>query len=221
MLNRLINKVTIKMWLLFLILSQAIYLFMQIYTIPRIRHEAAGLFIFDMKPLGYTHEYATTFLSHLTEKGYELYTYVQLPLDLLFPLLNCLTGLCTFILLTRLSQNSKSKYSMIVLSLPFIAMVADYLENIMIFIMLSYKSAVPIHIVYISDIFTICKSISTTIFYMIIIFLCIIYGITWIKNRNKEQQTNGNIRSKREEDSAFESIDIGRDAQSTEKQKSQ
>ncbi|WP_318508809.1 hypothetical protein [Bacillus sp. T3] len=199
MISNLVKKlknVTIKLWLLFLLLAQTIYIIMQTYSIPRISHEAGNLLLFDMKPLGYTYEYAFKFLSQLSENGYSLYKYVQLPLDILFPILNCITGLSTFILLLRLYNKAKnrsdittlSSFSKAILSLPLIAMLFDYLENIMIFLMLSYKSAVPKIIVYAADIFTIIKSMSTSIFYLITILIFIICCATWIRNRTKKEK---------------------------------
>ena len=76
---RKLEGVTIKMWLMFLISSQAIYLVMQTHSIPRIVKEAGGLMIFDVKPLGYSFTYAVKFLSRLSEEGYNVYTHVQLP----------------------------------------------------------------------------------------------------------------------------------------------
>lgn len=224
-----LNKVTIKLWLLVLLMSQAIYIIMQSYSIPSIGHEAGGLLIFDMKPLGYTYEYAYTFLSQLSEKGYELYKHVQLPLDILFPILNCLTGLCTFTLLIRFYNkvkykselNMHSSFSRTALSIPLIAMLSDYFENILILVMLSYKTAVPKHLVYITDIFTITKSMSTSIFYILIIILCIISGVTWISNRTKEEHIDGKLRNKREKSSAFEGVYTGRNASSAKNKKSQ
>ena len=205
MINRLdkgLEIVTFKLWLLFLLLSQSIYVFMQSYSIPRTSQEAGGLLIFDMNPLGYTYEYAHQFLSQLSEKGYTLYLHVQLPLDILFPILNCLTGLSTFILLIRLYNKVKhtsvlpiySSFSKAALALPLIAMVFDYLENIMIFMMLSYKAGVPISLVYVASTFTIIKSISSLVFYIVVIAILLVNGVAWIRSRSKKEQMDGEFR---------------------------
>ncbi len=205
MINRLakgLEAVTVKLWLLFLLLSQSIYAIMQNYSIPRIRREADGLLIFDMNPLGYPYEYAHKFLTQLSEEGYTLYLHVQLPLDILFPVLNCLTGLSTFILLIRLYNKVKitsalpiySSFSKAVLALPIAAMLFDYLENIMIFMMLSYKTAVPISLVYVASTFTIIKSISTVVFYTVVIAVLLVNGVAWIRSRSKKEQMNGEFR---------------------------
>ncbi|MEK4326076.1 hypothetical protein MKX70_09470 [Paenibacillus sp. FSL R7-0312] len=205
MINRLskgLETVTFKLWLLFLLMSQSIYAIMQSYSIPRICQEAGGLLIFDMNPLGYTYEYAHKFLSQLSEEGYTLYLHVQLPLDILFPILNGLTGLSTFILLLRLYNKVKntsassiySSFSKAALALPLVAMLFDYLENIMIFMMLSYKAAVPIILVYAASTFTIIKSISTLVFYIVVIAILLVNGAAWIRSRSKKEQTDGEFR---------------------------
>ena len=205
MINRLakgLETVTFKLWLLFLLMSQSIYAIMQSYSIPRICQEAGGLQIFDMNPLGYTYEYAHKFLLQLSEEGYTLYLHVQLPLDILFPILNGLTGLSTFILLLRLYNKVKntsassiySSFSKAALALPLVAMLFDYLENIMIFMMLSYKAAVPIILVYVASTFTIIKSISTLVFYIVVIAILLVNGAAWIRSRSKKEQTDGEFR---------------------------
>jgi len=184
-----LKQITWKHWLVSLLMSQAIFISMQIVTIPLILQEAGGLKIFDMLPLGYTYDYAYQFLAQLTERGYELYKYVQLPLDIFFPILNCLAGLCTFILLTRLylrvsRKSLQDQYSLalkIVLALPLIAMLFDYLENLMIFVMLTYRLAIPKALVGVANIFTIVKSMSTTMFYTINLLLGIVAVIIWLK----------------------------------------
>ncbi|RUL54652.1 hypothetical protein [Lysinibacillus antri] len=232
MINKVFNyqsKVTIKLWLLFLLLSQSLYMIMKAYSIPSISYEVGGLLIFDMKPLGYTYDYAYTFLSKLSEKGYEIYKYTQLPLDLLFPIFNCLTGLCTFVLLFRfyhkvkfqLEVNWQSTFAKTLLSIPFIAMVADYLENISIFIMLLYKTAVPKPLVYTADVFTIIKSMSTLAFYIVIIILCIISSLKWMRNKTKGEPIDGKLRNTREENGTFEGSYTGRNASSVKSEKSQ
>lgn len=208
------EKTTIKLWLLFLLSSQTIYFIMQAYSIPKISQEAGDILIFDMKPFGYTYDYALKFLSELSVNGYEMYMQVQLPLDILFPILNCLTGLSTFALLIRLYNkvkiNSKltihSSFSKTVLSLPIIALFSDYLENVLIMIMLFYKTSIPKVLVYIADIFTISKSMSTMLFYIIITLICIACVIAWISNRKKEAINGGKLRGKREKDSSVKGI---------------
>jgi hypothetical protein len=196
---------------------------MQTLTIPSISRESAGLLMFDMKPFGYSYDYAYKFLYQLSDKGYELYKYVQLPLDVLFPILNCITALCTFTLLVSLYTKVKDKselkinssFSKAILWLPLIAMLLDYMENITILMMLLYKTATPKFLVYTANIFTITKSVSTSVFYIIVVIICAFICGIWICNRIKEEQTNGKLRSKREEDRTSEDVNAGRNASTT------
>ncbi|WP_379160158.1 hypothetical protein [Paenibacillus sp. sgz5001063] len=198
-----LETVTFKLWLLFLLGSQAIYAIMLSYSIPHISQEADGLLIFDMNSLGYDYEYAHNFLSQLSEKGYTMYLHIQLPLDILFPILNCLTGLSTFILLIRLYHKVKHTSAFPVysfctkaaLSLPVVAMLCDYLENLMIFMMLSYKAAVPTILVYVASIFTIIKSFATSIFYMVLVAILLVNCVAWIRSRIRKEQRDGEFRN--------------------------
>jgi hypothetical protein len=199
---RKLEGVTIKMWLLFLISSQAIFLLMQTHSIPKIVKEAGGLMIFDVKPLGYSFTYAVEFLSRLSEEGYNVYLHVQLPLDFFFPLLNCMAGLFLFGLLIRFSHKFTGKsaltihssFSKIVLSLPLIAMICDYLENILIVMMLTYQSAVPKGIVYAGNAFTITKSMATSLYYSLAIIFFIVSCVSWIRKRRKKEPIRGTFR---------------------------
>lgn len=194
-----LNRIHVMHWLLFLFLSQTVYIAMLMYSIPRITQEAGGLRIFDMLPLGYTYEYAYQFLLRLSEKGYELYTHVQLPLDLLYPALFGLTGICTIVLLVRLyakvnrhsNLSVDSILSRTMLFVPVVAMFADYMENLFIYAMLSFKSAVPQSLVYAADLFTITKSIATTSFYMIVLIIGILIGVSWLGQWMRKEQMEG------------------------------
>jgi hypothetical protein len=205
MLNKLANNYryyTFKLWLSTLLLSQSIYFIMQAYTIPRISSEADGLLIFDVQPFGYTDEYAYQFLSVLSSEGYALYKQVQLPLDMLFPLLNGLTAILSYFLIIRLYKVAlhpseillKSAFSIAVLILPITAMLGDYLENIMIWTMLSYQIDVPKSIVSIAKVFTITKSLSTSLFYIIMIAILGKIGVTWLRNRKSKEQMHDEFR---------------------------
>jgi hypothetical protein len=182
------KKITWKHWVLFLLLSQIIYIIMLRKTIPGIQEEAGGMKIFDLQPFGYSTDYVYRFFSQLSEKGYTLYKLVQLPLDTLYPLLNFLTGISTFILLnriflklyTRSIQKKYSIYASIMLLLPFFAMIFDYLKNIIVFIMLSYKGAISKGFILASSSFTIIKSLSITFFYGMCLMMCMTIGIYWV-----------------------------------------
>jgi hypothetical protein len=193
-------------------LSQSIYFLMLSQTIPQISQESRGMKPFDMMPLGYSFHYANSFLSHLTDQGYNLYKYVQLPLDTFFPILNFGAGFCMLVLLLRsygsLRKEKKSRFTSFLhwvsLFLPFLAMICDYIENILILNMLTFKETVPIIIVSAANIFTIIKSMSTTIFYSICLLVVISISIRWMQNKLREKKAVGKLQYTREEKSTIE-----------------
>lgn len=211
-LTKTVEKINWKHWLFFFLLSQSIYVLMLTQTIPRISREAGGMKIFDMLPLGYSYHYANSFLSQLTDHGYRLYKYVQLPLDIFFPFFNFAAGYCMFVLLCRFyfsirRERTKGYYFLlqwISLGLLLLAMLFDYLENILILTMLHFEENVPINIVLAAKTFTIIKSMSTTTFYCISLLIVIAISVSWVQNKLKENKTIGKLQSTREEKSAIE-----------------
>lgn len=214
-LTKTVEKINWKHWLFFFLLSQSIYVLMLSQTIPRISREAGGMKIFDMLPLGYSYHYAHSFLSQLTDHGYRLYKYVQLPLDIFFPIFNFAAGFCMLVLLCRFyfsirQERTKGFYFLlqrISLGLLLSAMLFDYLENIMILTMLYFEENVPINIVLTAKTFTIIKSMSTTTFYCISLLIVIVLSVSWVQNKLKEKKTVGKLQSTREEKSTIENDD--------------
>lgn len=198
-LKKTMEKINWKHWLCFFLLSQSIYVLMLSTIIPKISRETGGMKTFDMMPLGYSYHYANSFLSQLTEHGYRLYKYVQLPLDIFFPIFNFAAGSCMFVLLLRSYSKLKSEKRTfqfllwISLVFPLIAMLCDYSENILIFSMLSIKENVPIMIVSTANVFTIIKSMSTTIFYFICLLIVIMNSASWVQYKIREKKTVGKL----------------------------
>jgi hypothetical protein len=132
-------------------------------------------------------------------------------LDTFFPILNFGAGFCMLVLLLR-SYGSlrKEKISRLTsflhwisLFLPFLAMICDYIENILIINMLTSKEIVPI-IVSAANIFTILKSMSTTIFYSICLLVVILISIRWMQNKLREKKAVGKLQYTREEKGTIE-----------------
>ena len=147
---------------------------------------------------GYSFDYADRFLSVLSPKGYSMYKFVQIPLDMLFPMLNYITAVITFVLLKRVymklgGRDIREKYSpfaILLLLLPFAGMLFDYLENIMVFIMLSAKTAISEQFIQASSIFTVIKGLSIAVFYSICLMMCIAIGIRWIRIKFTRRKMN-------------------------------
>ena len=75
-----------KIALLFL-LTNLVYAFMLIVTIPMTISFAKGMKTLDMMPLGYDSEYINTFFDALGESGRSVYLYFQIPVDMIYPFL--------------------------------------------------------------------------------------------------------------------------------------
>lgn len=196
--DAMLERITWKHWIVFLLFSQMVYAIMLIYTIPNVQNEAGGMKIFDLQLLGYSFDYAQEFFSLLTERGYTLYKCVQLPIDILYPFLNFLVGISSLALLKRgleklTGESDPLKFTWatyFMLMLTFFSMIFDYLENIMVFTMLSRRGLVSSGFVKVSSLFTIAKSLSTTFFYSICLIVCLAIAILWFYKKFKGSHTN-------------------------------
>ena len=145
---------TLKIFLLFLVLTIVVAMVMMGYVNPQILALSGGLPILDSR-LGYTFAEANHLFTVLGEQGRQLYTTLQV-LDLIFPLgygismTLALTGI-----ITRLFPEGHSMEKTILI--PILAMIFDYLENITIATMIaSYPNLSPL-VVNIANIFTLLK----------------------------------------------------------------
>ena len=75
-----------KVLLLFLI-TNLVYAFMILITIPKVMKYANGMNLFDMMPTGYNIQYTKTLLETLGIQGRNAYLYSQIPVDMIYPLL--------------------------------------------------------------------------------------------------------------------------------------
>lgn len=77
------------------------YLAMLLYTVPRLMAGARGLPMFDMRPLGYTHDEAVAYLRALTPETRQFYLTVQHGIDTPFPILLAVATALAIAYLTR------------------------------------------------------------------------------------------------------------------------
>ena len=110
-------------WLVFAA-TLAVYATMLIWTLPSIMEAAGGLAPFDMRPLGYSYDEASEFLTALSDDGRSLYLDVQHWLDLFYPALLAATLVLATVLLTAPGW---LRWALVVPAL--LGMVFDYLEN--------------------------------------------------------------------------------------------
>ncbi|MFL1011537.1 hypothetical protein [Flavisericum labens] len=141
-----------------------------------------NLKLLDMMPLGYTSEYIETLLETLGENGRQVYLKTQLPVDMIYPLLFGVSySLLIGYFLKKLDKLNSVFF--ILCFLPVIAGIADYSENFGIITMLiNYPDLSPTTIK-VTNIFSVVKSMSTTVFFVTLIIILIFFGIKTIKER--------------------------------------
>lgn len=164
------------------ILTNVVYLFMLMVTIPKTMRFSNGMKLLDMLPTGYNQDYVNKLFKTLGENGREIYLTNQIPVDMIYPLL---FGLSYSLLLAYfLKKLNKLKSSFKYLYLfPIIAGIADYMENIGIITMLNNYPDLTETIVNTTNIFSIIKSTSTSIFFIALIIILIIFGIKFAKKK--------------------------------------
>ena len=174
--------------LLLFLLTNLVYAFMLIITIPKVMTFSNGLKLLDMMPTGYDSDYVNLLFETLSDNGRYVYLYNQIPIDMIYPLL---FGISYFLILAYfLNKLNKLKSPLFYLCLlPLIAGLFDYFENIGIITMLiNYPNNSQI-LIKITNGFTIIKSLTTTVYFLSLIIVLIILGIKTL-NRKKISADN-------------------------------
>ncbi len=126
--------------------------------------EGVSLKMFDLMMFkGYDLAYATTFINEISNRGRNIYLFVQIPLDFLYPLL-----LSIFFSLFFYEQTKSRDLAF----LGFATMIFDYMENIFIILILT-STNLSSNIVGIASKATITKGIFYALNYGITVFLLI------------------------------------------------
>ena len=184
--NRLSGMASKSGIIVLFLLAHLVLLLMMVFSFPRINAKI-GSQAFDLKTFGYSHEEATSMIQNLDQATVDLYIFPQLfLLDILYPVLLALF-LSTFIIrLSNLVWKSPDHVSSNLFILPFIAMFFDYLENILIAVMIT-NTSVSSSVIRVASFFTQMKGAFTTISWIIILLLVVF----WLKN----MRTNRNVLS--------------------------
>lgn len=170
------------------VLTNVVYVLMLTVTIPRTMSHSNELKLLDMMPTGYDMNYVRELFDSLGEIGRETYLTNQIPLDMIYPLLFGLSYCLLLAYFLKKLKKFKSPYIYLCL-LPIIAGIADYLENFGIIIMLKSYPELTQEMVSATCLFSVTKSISTSIFFVILIIILILLGIKAI-NRKKTHYNN-------------------------------
>ena len=173
------RNLTGKKVLTFFVLSSVVYFAMIFFTLPKLTGFANGLQIFDMKPNGYSFTYAKELLVNLGKSGRNFYLFRQLPLDFVYPLLFMMSNI--LILSFFLKKIGKLESWFLLVLFPVIAGVFDYLENFgLIYLLTSYPKISEIGVRIIST-FTVIKSLFTSLYFVILLFVLAILIFKKIK----------------------------------------
>lgn len=167
-----------KKVLFFFIVTQAIYGIMLSYSIPKVIRYANEMKILDMLPTGYDAEYVQKLFATLGETGRSIYLFQQIPLDILYPGLFAIA----YTLLFKIIFSKDNKFQNLIV-FPIFAGIFDYVENIGIVIMLTIYPLFHPWIANLTNVFSILKSFSTTLTFIILIIALIMLVINKINRR--------------------------------------
>jgi hypothetical protein len=171
-----------KKVLLLFVLTNIVYAIMLIVTIPKTMTFSNGMKLLDMMPMGYNSEYINSLFEALGENGRQVYLYSQLPVDMIYPFLFGISY-CLLIGYFLKKLNKLSSVFFYLCFLPLIAGIADYLENFGIITMLNNYPNLSQSLMDATNIFSVVKSMTTTVFFVALIITLLILGIETMKER--------------------------------------
>ena len=175
-LRRIVGKhLSGKKVLLLFVLTNLVYAVMIFITIPKVMVFSGDLKILDMMPTGYDLDYVNALFNALGEKGRETYLYQQIPVDMIYPFLFGISN--SLILAFFLNKMGKlDSVFFYVTLLPLLAGIADYMENFGIVVMLTSFPDVSAEVAGFTNVFSITKSVTTTIFFIVLIIILVSLG---------------------------------------------
>lgn len=178
-----------KKVLLFFVLTNVVYAIMLIVTIPKTMIFSDGLKLLDMMPLGYDSEYIMTLFNTLGDNGRQVYLVNQLPVDMIYPFLFGVSY-CLLIAYFLKKLNKLNSVFFFLCFLPVIAGIADYAENFGIITMLNKYPNMSQISMDATNIFTVVKSMTTTVFFLALTITLLLLGIKTIKERRNTSAKN-------------------------------
>jgi len=164
------------------IITNLVYLIMIFITIPKVMKYSNGNKILDMLPFGYSYAYVMQLFNELGIEGRNVYLNYQIPVDMIYPLLFGISY--SLILAYFLQKINKLKTPYLILCLfPLIAASFDYFENLgIVLIILKFPNITKTTVI-LNSIFTIIKSTATSIYFISLILVLIIFALKKV-NKN-------------------------------------
>ncbi|MDW7693646.1 hypothetical protein R9C00_02735 [Flammeovirgaceae bacterium SG7u.111] len=164
-----------KVLLLFL-LTNFVYAFMLVVTIPQLLIYSNGILIMDMMPTGYDLAHVTALLGKMGQEGRSFYLFRQIPTDMIYPGLFAISY--SLLLGYFLKKVGKLESKLIYLCwLPILAGVSDYLENFGIINLLINFPDISSAVVALTNVFTILKSGFSTLYFVVLIVVFIVFVV--------------------------------------------
>lgn len=172
--------------LVLFILTNLVYAWMLLVTIPQVMQYADGIKLLDMMPAGYDAVYVQKLFDGLGIEGRHAYLYKQIPVDMIYPLLFGIS----YCLLLAYFLNKLGKLNSVLFYLcllPLLAGLADYMENTGIITMLNHFPDIADSLITFTCISTLVKSAASTLYFVTLIIVLIWLGIqTLTANRTKK-----------------------------------
>ncbi len=172
-----------KKVLVLFILTNIVYVFMLTVTIPRTMDFSNGMALLDMMPTGYDLNYVSELFNALGEEGRQTYLTNQIPVDMLYPFLFGLSYSLLLAYFLKKLNKLKTPFTYLCL-LPIVAGIADYAENFGIIRLLNSYPDLTETAVKTTSTFSLIKSISTTVFFIVLLIVLLLWGFNTI-NRKK------------------------------------
>ena len=176
------KKLEGKKVLVLFIITNLVYAYMLLVTIPKTMIYSNELKLLDMMPSGYDLKYINTLFDTLGETGRQSYLYKQIPVDMIYPFLFGISY-CLLIAYFLKKINKLNASFFYLVFLPIIAGIADYLENIGIINMLRSYPEVSQTSAYVTNVFTLVKSVTTTFYFIALIIILVTFGLNQLKKR--------------------------------------
>ena len=183
--NSIKSNLNLKKVIVLLILTNLVYAYMLIITIPKVMSFSGGMNLLDMMPAGYDDEYVNSLFSALGGKGRNTYLLNQLPVDMIYPFLFGITY-CLLLAFTLNKLGKLEGYLYYLCFLPLFAGLFDYSENFGLIAMLNSYPYNPAILTSVTNVSTILKSSLTTLYFLFLIISLIVFGIqAYCANSNR------------------------------------
>lgn len=180
-----------KKVLILFVLTNVVYLFMLIFTIPLTMGFSNGMKLLDMLPMGYDWSYVNELFGSLGTEGRTSYLTKQIPVDMVYPLLFGVSySLLMAFFLKRLNK-LRTPFTYLCL-LPIIAGVADYFENLGIISMLRTYPEITEFAAQTTNFLTLLKSSFTTAFFLTLIIVLVLLGFKTLNSKRTRPKVSLN-----------------------------